>query len=113
MSHPHIFAMKIALWVTGVGAAAIVAMDPSVKVALIAIIPLTITSLGTLWMSWLTRRDARKSLVNQSAMKESMDGHFTALLAKSAQQGDELVDKTDKLAHAEGRREGVESKEGQ
>ena len=79
-------------------------MDPTVKVALIVAIPSTITGIGTLVLGFLNRS-------TQTQMKSSMDGHFTKLLAERQQQGVELVEKTDKLAHAEGRREGVEAAE--
>jgi hypothetical protein len=85
----------------------------AVKIALIAAISsllIAVVTGGTsIILLFMNRKDARASLANQQQMKESMDGHFTKLLEKSAKQGDELVDKTDKLAHAEGRREGVES----
>jgi hypothetical protein len=103
-------ALKIATWIFGIMAAVVVAMDPTVKVALIAIIPLTITSTGTLWMAWLTRRDARKALVGQAKIEESINGHFGKLMEEKEQQHVVLMEKTDRLAHAEGRREGIESK---
>lgn len=84
-------------------------MDSAVKVALIVAIPTTITALGTLSLQFLARRDAKKSLSNQDELKVSMDGHFTKLLADRKEQGDELVDKSQQLARAEGRREGMEA----
>jgi hypothetical protein len=103
--------LKIATIAFSAMAAAAVALDPTVKVAIIMSVPATITGLGTLALGFLNRLDQKKSLVNQAEMKDSMDGHFGKLLAEKAAQGAELVDKTDKLAHAEGRREGIESTE--
>jgi hypothetical protein len=112
MTPTHYGVWKMATWVlSGIGAA-IVVMDPTVKVALIVAVPLAVANCGTLLLGFLNRSDVKTSLANQEKMKASMDGHFSKLLAERAQQGVELVDKTDKLSHAEGRREGIESTEG-
>jgi membrane protein implicated in regulation of membrane protease activity len=107
MSLPHYGAWKLATWILSGLAAVIVAMDPTMKVAIVTAIPATLTLLFTI-LTWFM---GRKSLVNQSQMKESIDGHFTKLMEEKTQQGVELVEKTDKLSHAEGRREGIESTE--
>jgi hypothetical protein len=131
MSLPHIGALKLTTWAGSLVSAALFtfiaeAQDLSnnaVKLALIAacssLLIAIVTGATSVILQVMNRSDARemridtqKSLANQDAMKESMDGHFSKLLAKTAQQGNELVDKTDKLAHAEGRREGVEATEG-
>jgi hypothetical protein len=120
MTLPHYYgAVKLATWIAGLATAAtaaLFAMEPSVQIALIAIIPLTLTGVGTLWMQLLARKDAReiredtkKSLANQDAMKTSIDGHFSELLASDQRRSVELIDKTDRLAHAEGKAEGAES----
>ena len=119
----HYGVLKGIAWASGAAAAAILVMDTNIKVALIAVIPLTISSLGTLWLALLARKDKQTSdrilITNQDSMKTSqgeldkkLDGHFTrateqiaTLIDEKAAQGKELVSKTDKLAHAEGRQE--------
>lgn len=105
LSLPSLGALKLATAVVSVVAAAIFAMEPTVQVAIIASIAPTVLALGTLILGLVNRS-------TQAAMKESIDGHFTKLLTERQEQGAQLVDKTDKLAHAEGRREGVEASEG-
>jgi lysine/ornithine N-monooxygenase len=116
MSLHHYGAMKAAAWVSGALSAAIFAFvaeaqdlsNNAVKIALISAITslliAVVTGATTITLQLLSRRDVAK-------MQTSIDGHFGTLLAKSEQQSTELVDKTDKLAHAEGRREGVEASE--
>jgi hypothetical protein len=104
LSHISVFKIAIGMIVADVVALAI---SPTVESALIMSIP----SLGTLVLGFLIRRDNLRMLVNQAKMKESMDGHFTKLLSERQEMGEQLTDKTDKLAHAEGRREGVEATE--
>ena len=116
MAIHHYGILKITSLISGAVAATIVVMDTNIKVAMIAVIPLTISSLGTLWLALLARKDKQKSdsilMANQDNMRTSqgvletkMDGHFTRLLERTSTQGKELVAKTDKLAHAEGRQE--------
>jgi hypothetical protein len=84
----------------------VVAMDPTVKVALIVATPTTITGFGTLILGFLNRRDAKLIHANTAEIKASVNGNFTKLLNAKAAQSVELKDKTEQLAHAEGRREG-------
>ena len=115
MTHlPHLSMLKIAAVILAVNAVTAV-MDPTVKVALIVAVPSLITGVGTLALGFLTRRDNKEMRAKQDNMQEdqsrlqtSMDGHFTKILNERTAIGEKLTDKTDKLAHAEGRREGIE-----
>ena len=116
MTIAHYGAAKlILLGVYGVAAAAIVVINPTVEVALIVAVPGIITGMGTICLALLNRRDARKDASEmkaiQSKMQTSIDGHFTKLLDQKQIISEQLVEKTDKLSHAEGRREGIESTE--
>ena len=111
-------ASKIVAILTWAVGAVIFAMDPTERVALIVAAPIMVANVGTLILGFLARQDAkaaagaaRQSLKNQDAMKDQMDGHFSKLLAERKTQGDELKDVADRLAHAEGRREGMEAGE--
>ena len=84
-------------------------MDPTVKVAIIVAIPSAITGLGTLYLGIMNRRDAKDIRDHVGDIKASVDGNFSRLLDEKATQRVQLVDKTERLAHAEGRREGVEA----
>lgn len=78
-------------------------MEPGVKVALIVAIPSTITGIGTLLLGFLNRQDNK-------SIKLGVDGINSRIQTKSDAQGEELADKSNQLAHAQGRREGMESK---
>jgi hypothetical protein len=114
----HFGAIKIVVGILVVDAVT-VAMDPTIKVALIVAVPSFIGTLGTLILGFMTlsnnkslQRKQDKIAEDQEKMSNNIDGHFKTLLAEKAVQGAELLDKTDKLAHAEGRREGIEATEG-
>jgi hypothetical protein len=101
--------MLVVLKVTTVFAAALVAMDPTVKVALIAGAALVLANIPTFILGLLSRSDAKKSLVNQAELKTAMDGNFGRLWNEKDQLRTALTDKSEKLAHAEGHREGIEA----
>lgn len=100
----HLGVLKTVAWVTGVAGAVIVAMDPTVKVALVASIAPTIASLGALVLGILNRNQLK-------VIKVDVNTNFQKLLQDKKDQDKEMAAKTILLAHAEGRREGVESKE--
>src|ERR1022692_2647052 len=80
MSIAHYGAAKLALVLYGAVAFAVIASDPSVRVALIVAVPGMITGIGTIILALLNRKDAREIRTSQSEMKTSIDGHFTKLL---------------------------------
>lgn len=96
-----LLAWKVATLAFTVMAAAVVSLDPTVKVAIIAAIPGTITGLITVILGIINHR-------TQQAMRVSIDGNFTRMLDERAAQSAQLEDKSDKLSHAQGRREGIE-----
>ena len=106
----HYTALKV-LAVYSVIALSAIALNPTLEVAVIVAVPGTIAGMGTIFLGLLARKDARELRASQAAMQTSIDGHFSKLLDEKQKQGEQLVDKTDRLAHAEGRREGVEATE--
>ena len=96
-----LLAWKVATLAFAVLAAAVVALDPTVKVAIIAAIPGTITGLITVILGIINHR-------TQQEMRVSVDGNFKRMLDERALQTVELKDQSDKLSHAQGRREGIE-----
>ena len=104
----HFTALK-GLMIYGAIGLAVILANPTVEVALIVAIPGMITGMGTILLALLARRDARELGVSQAKMQTSIDGHFSKLLDEKQKQAEQLVDKTDRLAHAEGRREGMEA----
>ena len=100
----HLSVLKTVAWVTGIIGAVVVALDPSVKVALIASIAPTIASMGALILGILNRNQLK-------VIKVDVNTNFQKLLQDKKNQDKEMAGKTIQLAHAEGRREGVESKE--
>jgi hypothetical protein len=98
----HLGLLKVGSWLFGLLVGAVVfAMDPTTKAFLfglcIASIPPTITGLFTL-------RKLNRIDVN-------VDGRLGKLLNEKDAADAKLADKSAQLAHAQGRREGVESKE--
>jgi hypothetical protein len=81
-------------------------MDPTVKVAIITGLFAAIPSTGMMVLQFLSRRDLKKSLSNQEDLKHSMDGNFNRLWTEKNEQTGQLADKSEKLARAEGHREG-------
>ena len=102
MSLPTYGACRMATWILGGLAAIVLAMDPTVKVAIIVAIPSAITGIGTLVLGILNRNKLGDVAV-------LVDGKLSRLLEEKDRQGVELSDKSDQLSHAQGRREGVEA----
>jgi hypothetical protein len=110
----HFSAWKIALWIDA-GIFALMAMDPTVRGAYIGGAAL-ITSNGILgWVGYLNYKTAQESnrlaRENRQATQEmsvNVDGHLGRLLIEKEQAAMEHTVVVDKLAHAEGRREGIE-----
>lgn len=114
--------VKIVAILSATATAVVLALDPSVQVALIMGVASIASTGGVLLMGILLRKDNRDKmkrdealLANQLEMKNSVDGALTKILddkAKQSQQileqADNLVDTKQKLSHAEGRREGIE-----
>jgi|ERR1019366_2006339 hypothetical protein len=101
MSVVHYGAVKIILIASITAGAAFAVMDPTTKgyviAGCIAAIPPTITGIFNHWKI--------------SAVERKVDGMNTALSVKADNAVSELADASNKLAHADGRREGVESTE--
>jgi hypothetical protein len=93
-------ALKITTVILSVAAAAIIALDPTIKVALIVATPGTITGILTFTLGILGRRDARELKMGQENMQSSVDGKLS-----------QLIETKEQLSHAQGRREGVEAAE--
>jgi len=93
----HYGGLKIGFWVASLAAAAVFAMDPTVKVALIAAIPASLLGVGTLILGFLNRKAQQETHDKVIDLKVNVDGRLSQLLAK-----------TEIAAHAEGHREGVE-----
>jgi hypothetical protein len=85
--------LKVATWVFGFVGTAVWIIDPTVKVALIASMPASITGLAAFIMG----------IVNKNKIKEV---HLTM-----NSRLDELLRTTKEHAHDEGRREGIESEQ--
>jgi hypothetical protein len=102
MAHPILGTLKVVTLVGGTIGAAVFVLEPTVQVALIGfagVIAANLCAFGMLYFR-LTRID------------HNMDGINTHLRDKNEAQGAALTDAGQKLAHAEGRREGIESTEG-
>jgi hypothetical protein len=95
---------------TAIAAAAVV-IDPTVKVAIIAGVALVLANLPTFILGMLQRKDSRQIKASQSDMADSVNGHFTRLLNKQDADAASLAAKSEELARATGRREGVEATE--
>jgi hypothetical protein len=111
-----VFAGKIALVATTFVAAAFVASDPTVKVAIIAGVSLVLANVPMFILGMLTRRDTKQGLRNQeeqkvgiAEIKQNTDGVLAKLTSDKDKQGLELADKSDQLSRAQGHREGTES----
>ena len=118
----HIAAFKVGVGALLVAGAAL-AMDPTIKVALIMSGPVTLIGIGTLTLGFLTRRDSKrmqdkqdKMQSDQAKLKDSMNGHFDKLMTEREQVGkelgiakDQLINTAKDLAHAEGVKEGSDS----
>ncbi len=111
MAIAHYAALKTATWVFGLVGAAIFVMEPTVKVALIVALPLTITSVGNFILGVLNRAGQKRSQAQGERIQESVDGNFSKLWEKQQSQSEKLHISEGKLSHAEGRREGVEATE--
>ena len=76
MTFPHIGYWKAATWTLATVAAAIIAIDPTVKIALIAGTPAAVTGLFGLLLGYLNRRELQNIKVN-------VDGRLSELLKVS------------------------------
>lgn len=83
--------LKMLTLIVSVMAAAIIALDPTVQVALIMAVPTTLLGIGTLVLGFMNRNKLNKIDI-------SVDGKLS-----------QLMDTQQKLSHAEGRREGVDA----
>lgn len=98
----HLGVLKTVAWVTGIVGAVIVALDPSVKVALIASIAPTIASMGALILGILNRNQLK-------VIKIDVNTNFQKLLQDKKDQDKEMATKSDQLSHAQGWKEGSQS----
>lgn len=91
----HIGALKIktTLWMISAISLLAVAIDPTVKVALIAAVPPTLLSIVTLIVSVQNRREGQRLHI-------SLNSRLSELIKASKES-----------SHAAGRREGIESKD--
>lgn len=92
---------------TAIGTAIIVA-DPTVKVALITGICLVVAQFPAFILGYLILRQQRITHAVVDEVKFNTDGINTALQAKIVVQGQQLANKSDQAAHAEGFRAGSE-----
>jgi hypothetical protein len=104
MSLHHIGAAKIVALVSAAIGAVILALDPTVKVALIVSIAPTVASVWAVVLG-IMNRDQLK------VIKVDVNTNFQKLLREKEDQNKEMAQKTTDLAHAQGRREGIESRE--
>lgn len=95
MMVPYLGALKIktALWMISTFSLLAFAIDPTVKVALIAAVPPTLLSIVTLIVSVQNRMEGQKLHI-------SLNSRLSELIKASKES-----------AHAAGRREGIESKD--
>src|ERR1035437_3763563 len=99
-----LFGFKVATVVFTLIGAAIVAMDPTVKVAIIVAAPSMLTGIGTIILGFMNRtklQDVHESAVR---MESNVDGKLSKLLEVKQQ----LSDTKETLAHAEGHREATD-----
>jgi uncharacterized membrane protein (Fun14 family) len=104
MALHHYGVLKVTTWALGVIAVAAIALDPTVKVALIVSIPPTITGILAFVLGLMNRKQLQ-------TIKVDVNTNFQKLLQDKISQDKVITEQTQKLAHAEGRREGVESKD--
>jgi hypothetical protein len=92
-------------------AAVVVVMDPTVKVALIVVVGQLIIGIPTLILGFLNRKGLREIKVDVNSNFTRMMNQRDVQEEKLIMQAGQLGFKTEQLAHAEGRREGIESTE--
>lgn len=116
VSHIGVGVLKAAIIGVNLIAAAMLLVDPSVKVALIVATPAMITGIGTLALGFLTRRDAGRSLAKQTethaiveAVQRQTDGINTALTKRNADQRVELDDAKSRADRSEAASEATEA----
>jgi hypothetical protein len=106
MTITTIGAWKTASWFLGAVWVAAVMVDPTVKVAIIAVIPLTITSVGGLWMQFLTYRSTKAVHAAVSEVKviaKQAEVNSNDMLTKLQTQKDEAMTRADRAeGHIEG-----------
>ena len=110
--------VKLSALVTAIISAGITTvLDPTVKVAIITGIAFVsaafVTALAGIIIQVMNYRLAKLSLVAQhethdvvTNVQKQTDGILSRMFTKSEQQGSELADTSQKLAHAEGHEEG-------
>ncbi len=79
-------------------------MEPTVEVAFIAAVPGTIAAIGVIILGIWNARKLKQ-------IDHNVNGKLTRLLDEKVTDRANLAEKSEKLSHAEGRREGIESKE--
>ena len=104
MALHHLGILKTVTWVLGAAAVAIVAMDPTIKVALIVSAPPTLTGILAFILGLMNRKELK-------VIKVDVNTNFQKLLREKEEQNKEMAAKSDQLSHAQGRREGIESTE--
>ena len=102
MTLAHVSLGKIALWAANVAIAVFFAVDPTVKVAIIAGSALVLTNVPAIIIAVLNRKAVEKMSIN-------VDGNLKRLLDEKVTAASEHVVTSEKLAHAEGVREGSDA----
>ena len=118
MTIAHIGAWKVAVILFNVAVVIFLALDPTVQVAMIAGTSLVVANVPALIIALLNHRTltqsvavARDTKTEIAEMKVNVDGNLTRLLNEKVTQSAQMVEKSEQLAHAEGRREGREAEQ--
>src|ERR1035437_1989831 len=99
-----LFGFKVATVVFTLIGAAIVAMDPTVKVAIIVAAPSMLAGIGTIILGFMNRTKLQD--VHESAVR--MESNVNGKLSKLLEVKQELSNTQQTLAHAEGHREATD-----
>jgi 1-acyl-sn-glycerol-3-phosphate acyltransferase len=99
MAIGHIGAWKAAIVIGGAVWVVAVAVEPTVKVAIIAIIPLTITSIGGLWMQFLTWKSTKAvhaTVAEVKVIAKQAEVNSNDMLTKLQSQKDAAMTRADR-----------------
>jgi hypothetical protein len=124
MTLHHYAALKTATWIFGLGAALLYVMDPTEKVALIAMIPGAITGIGLIFFRISDKKESRRerALDREEAIRQfnvlhtigtdtaaKVDGILSGKDEKLVTRTTELSESRQRTARLEGAKEGSDS----
>lgn len=124
MTLHHYAALKTATWIFGLGAALLYVMDPTEKVALIAMIPGAITGIGLIFFRISDKKESRRerALDREEATRQfnvlhtigtdtaaKVDGILSGKDEKLVTRTTELSESRQRTARLEGAKEGSDS----